>query len=163
MRVNQDKIITTYGKGKVSIYLPGWKANIQKNGAHVGCSDDTLQCMFLKLLDLLKAGLLLHRVFERFIVSLHFCELFLLTSKLFLCYIVFAIHVKSCLLQKEEPCQKFLSWKTGSIKLFDFCNGFLEKNLVLQGWNLISLFNILKCGGDCSELVIWEARCGSEE
>ena len=52
-------------------YFAGRKTNIQKNGAHVGCSDDTLQCMLLELLDLLKAGLLLCRVFERFSERIH--------------------------------------------------------------------------------------------
>jgi hypothetical protein len=124
-------------------YFTGWKTNIQKNVAHVGCGDDSLQCMFLELLDLLKAGLLLSRVFERFIERSHFLELFLHTSKIFLCHSVFAIHVYSCMLQKEEPCKKFLFWEMGSINLFDFSKGFLEKNLVLHGWNLISSFYIL--------------------
>jgi hypothetical protein len=47
------------------------------------------------------------------------------------------------MLQKKEPCEKVLFVETGNINLFDFSKGFLEKNLVLHGWNLISSFYIL--------------------
>jgi hypothetical protein len=48
---------------------------------------------------------------------------------------------------KKEPCEKVLFVEMGNINLFDFSKGFLEKNLVLHGWNLISLFNILQREG----------------
>jgi hypothetical protein len=51
------------------------------------------------------------------------------------------------MLQIEEPCDKFIFGKTIRIKLFDFPKGFLEENLVLEGWNLISLFDILHSKG----------------
>jgi hypothetical protein len=93
MRVDRKKKITTWGKEKDMTYFTGRKTNIQKNGAHVGSGDDSLQRMFLELLDLLKAGLLFCRHFKRFIERIHFLELFLHTTKLFLCHSVFAIHV----------------------------------------------------------------------
>ena len=46
------------------------------------------------------------------------------------------------MLQKEEPCKKVIFGETSSINLFDFTKGFLEDNLVLHGWNRISLFDI---------------------
>jgi hypothetical protein len=52
------------------------------------------------------------------------------------------------MLQKQEPCEKVIFGETSSINLFDFIKGFLEENLVLHGWNCISLFDIIQRKGN---------------